>query len=70
MRPIKYNPGWDSSINKNKNKYLYRFFSKLKMSKTDNDNYQVTNNGKAEHNLKTIVDDELTRAGNGGPWVW
>lgn len=23
-----------------------------------------------ESNLKTTVDDELTKIGNGGPWVW
>lgn len=23
-----------------------------------------------EANLKTTVDDELTKIGNGGPWVW
>lgn len=25
---------------------------------------------ESEKDLKTIVDDKLTKVGNGGPWVW
>lgn len=38
------------------------------MSKADNANIEV--NKTKTGSLKEIVEDELVRVGNGGPWVW
>lgn len=41
------------------------------MSKTEPNDAQVTKPKIVnESHLKTTVDDELTKIGNGGPWVW
>lgn len=41
------------------------------MSKDEQANAELTKSKiGSEQNLKTIVDDELTRVGSGGPWVW
>lgn len=41
------------------------------MSKEEKNDAQVTKPKIVnESNLKATVDDELTRIGNGGPWVW
>lgn len=42
------------------------------MGKDEQIDAQVTTKPKPsnESNLKTTVDDELTKIGNGGPWVW
>lgn len=40
------------------------------MSRTENDNNTQATKDKSGQTLRTIVDDELTRAGSGGPWVW
>lgn len=41
------------------------------MGKEEHANAEVTKSKIGnQQNLKEIVDDELTRLGNGGPWVW
>lgn len=42
------------------------------MTKDESNDAQVTKSkvSSNETNLKTTVDDELTKIGNGGPWVW
>lgn len=41
------------------------------MSEEKNEKSEVTKEKcESEKDLKTIVDDELTKVGNGGPWVW
>lgn len=41
------------------------------MGKEEHANAEVTKSQIGnQQNLKEIVDDELTRLGNGGPWVW
>lgn len=42
------------------------------MGKDDQNDAQSVTKPKLPNgtNLKTIVDDELTKIGNGGPWVW
>lgn len=42
------------------------------MNKDEQNDAQVTKPkvSSNETSLKTTVDDELTKIGNGGPWVW
>lgn len=41
------------------------------MGKEEQTNGDVTKSKIGnQKNLKEIVDDELTRVGSGGPWVW
>lgn len=41
------------------------------MVKEENTNAEVIKSKiGTQQNLKEIVDDELTRVGGGGPWVW
>lgn len=41
------------------------------MGKEEHANAEVTKSKiGTQQNLKEIVDDELTRVGSGGPWVW
>lgn len=41
------------------------------MGKEEHTNAEVTKSKIGnQQNLKEIVDNELTRVGSGGPWVW
>lgn len=41
------------------------------MGKDEQNDAQVTKSKLSnESNLKTTIDEELTKIGNGGPWVW
>lgn len=57
---------------KTKFKKKKKQFAKVKMSKEEQKDGQVTKPKVAsnETTLKATVDDELTKIGQGGPWVW